>query len=112
MPITPKERLEVKSDLSVEPVSSYQSLNKRETDRHRLIMCHCHFLYDCIYYPSININRLLKQRRRSFKRRKSSSVSLTSNMSIDDNFCPYTRKVYSHNTNDENEENLKKKFEI
>ncbi|CAF1070974.1 unnamed protein product [Adineta steineri] len=92
--------------------SRYQSLNKRETDRHRLIMCHCHFLYDCIYYPSININRLLKQRRRSFKRRKSSSVSLTSNMSIDDNFCPYTRKVYSHNANDENEENLKKKFEI
>ena len=28
----------------------YKALNNRETDRHRLIMCHCHFLYDCILY--------------------------------------------------------------
>jgi hypothetical protein len=91
--------------------SRYQLLNKRETDRHRLIMCHCHFLYDCIYYPSLNINRLLKQRRRSFKRRKSSLISLTSNMSIDENFCPYTRKILSNN-NDENQIIIKKKFEI
>ncbi|CAF3390712.1 unnamed protein product [Rotaria sp. Silwood1] len=89
----------------------YQSLNTRETDRHRLIMCHCHFLYDCIYYPCLNINQLLKQRRRSYKRRKSSSISLFSNMNVDDNFCPYTRKILS-NINDENEGKVIKKFEI
>ncbi len=90
----------------------YQQLDNRETDRHRLIMCHCHFLYDCIYYPPTrNINRLIKQRKRSFKRRKSSSLSLYSNnINIDDNFCPYTRKIQS-NTN-ENEGMNKKKFEI
>ncbi len=86
-------------------------MNKRDTDRHRLIMCHCHFLYDSIYYPSINTTRLLKQRRRSFKRRKSSSISLSSNMSIDENFCPYTRKVFSNN-NDTNEGKTKKRYEI
>jgi len=75
-------------------------------------MCHCHFLYDCIYYPPIrNINRLIKQRKRSFKRRKSSSQSLYSNnINIDDNFCPYTRKMLSNS--DENEMINKKKFEI
>ncbi len=89
----------------------YQSLSKRETDRHRLIMCHCHFLYDSLYYPSMNINRLLKQHRRSFKRRKSSMISFASNMSVDENFCPYTRKILSNN-NDENQSFMKKKFEI
>lgn len=74
-------------------------------------MCHCHFLYDCIYYPSLNINRLLKQRQRSFKRRKSSIMSLSSNMSVEENFCPYTRKILS-NDNDENQVSMKKKFEI
>ncbi|CAF0947926.1 unnamed protein product [Adineta ricciae] len=87
----------------------YQSLNKRESDRHRLIMCHCHFLYDSIYYPSLNLNRLLKQRRRSFKHRKSSAISLTSNVSVDENFCPYTRITIS---NDDNEGKSKKKLEI
>ncbi|UJR10556.1 hypothetical protein I4U23_014756 [Adineta vaga] len=87
----------------------YQALNKRESDRHRLIMCHCHFLYDSIYYPSLNLNRLLKQRRRSFKHRKSSSLSLTSNVSVDENFCPYTRIMVS---NDDNEGKSKKKLEI
>ncbi|CAF1029352.1 unnamed protein product [Rotaria magnacalcarata] len=91
--------------------SRYQSLNARETDRHRLIMCHCHFLYDCIYYPSLTINQLLKQRRRSFKRRKSSSISLFSNMNVDDNFCPYTRKILSNN-NDDNETRITQRFEI
>ncbi|CAF0785219.1 unnamed protein product [Rotaria sordida] len=92
--------------------SRYQALNNRETDRHRLIMCHCHFLYDCIYYsPTRNLNRLLKQRKRSFKRRKSSLQSLYSHhINIDENFCPYTRKFSSH-TN-ENEGINKKKFEI
>ncbi len=91
----------------------YQSLNNRETDRHRLIMCHCHFLYDCIYYPSIrNLNRVMKQRKRSLKRGKSSTQSLynNNNINIDDNFCPYTRKM-GLNT-DENEIINKKKFEI
>ncbi|CAF2393123.1 unnamed protein product [Rotaria sp. Silwood2] len=90
----------------------YQALNNRETDRHRLIMCHCHFLYDCIYYsPTRNLNRLLKQRKRSFRRRKSSLQSLYShNINIDENFCPYTRR-FSSNTN-ENEGINKKKFEI
>lgn len=74
-------------------------------------MCHCHFLYDSLYYPSLNVSRLLKQRRRSFKRRKSSSISLFSNMNVDDNFCPYTRKVLSNN-NDENEEQIRKTIEI
>ncbi|CAF3534665.1 unnamed protein product, partial [Rotaria socialis] len=91
--------------------SRYQSLNARETDRHRLIMCHCHFLYDCIYYPSLTINQILKQRRRSFKRRKSSSISLFSNMNVDDNFCPYTRKILSNN-NDDNETRITQRFEI
>ncbi|CAF4603583.1 unnamed protein product [Rotaria sp. Silwood1] len=92
--------------------SRYQALNNRETDRHRLIMCHCHFLYDCIYYPPTrNLNRLLKQRKRSFKRRKSSLQSLYShNINIDENFCPYTRR-FSLNTY-ENEGINKKKFEI
>jgi hypothetical protein len=92
--------------------SRYQSLNNRETDRHRLIMCHCHFLYDSIYYPSIrNSNRFIKQRKRSFKRRKSSSQSLYSNnINIDENFCPYTRKITSNT--DENEMINKKQFEI
>jgi hypothetical protein len=58
----------------------------------------------------MNMTRLLKQRRRSFKRRKSSSMSLSSNATVDENFCPYTRKILSNN-NDENEE-TKKKFEI
>jgi hypothetical protein len=90
----------------------YQLLNNRETDRHRLIMCHCHFLYDCIYYPPTrNINRLMKQRKRSFKRRKSASQSLYGfNINIDENFCPYTRKILS-NIN-ESEGMNKKKFEI
>lgn len=74
-------------------------------------MCHCHFLYDSIYYPSLNINRLLKQRRRSYKRRKSSTISLSSSMNIDENFCPYTRKVLSNN-DDKNEGQTKTKFEI
>ncbi len=74
-------------------------------------MCHCHFLYDCIYYPSMNVNRLLKQHRRSFKRRKSSMMSFASNMSVDENFCPYTRKILANN-NDENQVLVKKKFEI
>ncbi|CAF5175205.1 unnamed protein product, partial [Rotaria magnacalcarata] len=74
-------------------------------------MCHCHFLYDCIYYPSLTINQLLKQRRRSFKRRKSSSISLFSNMNVDDNFCPYTRKILSNN-NDDNETRITQRFEI
>ncbi|CAF0768934.1 unnamed protein product [Rotaria sordida] len=91
--------------------SRYQSLNTRENDRHRLIMCHCHFLYDCIYYPLLNINQLLKQRRRSYKRRKSSSISLFSNMYVDDSFCPYTRKILFNNNN-ENEGKIMKKFEI
>ncbi|CAF3809984.1 unnamed protein product [Adineta steineri] len=92
--------------------SRYKALDNRETDRHRLIMCHCHFLYDCIYYPPTrNINRLIKQRKRSFKRRKSSSLSLYShNISIDDNFCPYTRKIPA--ITNENEVIAKKKFEI
>ncbi len=87
-------------------------MNNRETDRHRLIMCHCHFLYDCIYYPPIRtMNRLIKQHKRSFKRGKSSSQSLYSNtLNIDDNFCPYTRKMPSNT--DENEMINKKKFEI
>ncbi len=75
-------------------------------------MCHCHFLYDCIYYPPIRtMNRLIKQHKRSFKRGKSSSQSLYSNtLNIDDNFCPYTRKMPSNT--DENEMINKKKFEI
>ena len=91
----------------------YQALNKRETDRHRLIMCHCHFLYDCIYYPPIrNLTRLIKQRKRSFKRQKSCSQSLYGvNMNIDENFCPYTRKVLVAQA-EEKEGNKKKKFEI
>ena len=91
----------------------YKALNNRETDRHRLIMCHCHFLYDCIYYPpGRNINRLIKQRKRSLRRQKSSSLSLlNNNFAIDDNFCPYTRKVQSRTTN-ESECNSKRKFEI
>ena len=89
----------------------YQSLNQRETDRHRLIMCHCHFLYDSIYYPSINLPQLIKQYRRSFKRRKSSIISLPSHMSIDENFCPYTRKVLMTNNTDEGQTS-KKKLEI
>lgn len=91
--------------------SRYQALIKRETDRHRLIMCHCHFLYDCIYYPSMNISRLVKQHRRSFKRRKSSMISFASNMNVDENFCPYTRKILA-NYADEQEGLMKKKFEI
>ena len=56
------------------------------------------------------MSRLLKQRRRSFKRRKSSSISLSSGVNVDENFCPYTRKILSNN-NDENEV-IKKKIEI
>ena len=85
-------------------------LNSRATDRHRLIMCHCHFLYDWIYYPPVrNFSRLIKQRKRSFKRQKSSSQSLYGvNMNIEENFCPYTRKIPSTNS----DEKKKKKFEI
>lgn len=90
----------------------YRLLNKRETDRHRLIMCHCHFLYDCIYYSSGHLNRSFKQRKRSFKRRKSSSISSTHQISVDDNFCPYTRKVGTNNQDDNNETNLQRKFDI
>jgi hypothetical protein len=77
-------------------------------------MCHCHFLYDCIYYPSLNINQLLKQHKRSFKRRKSSLIPLASNMTIDENFCPYTRKMLSNNNenDDDDDEKLKRRFEI
>jgi len=64
----------------------YRALNKRETDRHRLIMFHCHFLYDSIYYPT----RWIRRHHRSWKRRKSSSIS--SNSNLDEHFCPYTRK--------------------
>lgn len=75
-------------------------------------MCHCHFLYDSIYYSAIrniNINRLIKQHKRSFKRRKSASHSLYShNLNIDENFCPYTRRFVVY----ENEGNNKKKLEI
>ncbi len=87
-------------------------MNNRETDRHRLIMCHCHFLYDCIYYPPIrSINRLIRQHKRSLKRGKSTSQSLYgSTINIDDNFCPYTRKNTSNI--DENQMIKKKKFEI
>lgn len=76
-------------------------------------MCHCHFLYDCIYYPpERNIHRLLKQRKQSLRRRKSSSLSLFHNSAaIDDNFCPYTRRIQSQATNDE-AGNEKRKFEI
>ena len=69
-----------------------------------------------IYYPSIrNINRLIKQRKRSFKRKKSSAQSLyynnnNNNLNIDDNFCPYTRKMLP--IINENEGLNKKKFEI
>jgi len=75
-------------------------------------MCHCHFLYDCIYYPQIrNLNRVIKQRKRSLKRGKSSTQSLYSNnINIDDNFCPYTRKMVLNT--DENEIIDNKKFEI
>lgn len=85
-------------------------LNSRATDRHRLIMCHCHFLYDWIYYPPVrNFSRLIKQRKRSFKRQKTSSQSLYGvNMNIEENFCPYTRKISSTNS----DEKKKKKFEI
>ncbi|CAF1123406.1 unnamed protein product [Adineta ricciae] len=91
----------------------YKALNNRETDRHRLIMCHCHFLYDCIYYPPArNLNRLIKERKRSFRRRKSSTLSLfNNNFHVDDNFCPYTRKIQSNSIND-NENVGKRKFEI
>lgn len=89
----------------------YRSLNKRETDRHRLIMCHCHFLYDCIYYRSIHVNRSFKQRKRSFKRRKSSSISSYNYLSIDDNFCPYTRQI-TFNAHDENDLASRKKLDI
>lgn len=74
-------------------------------------MCHCHFLYDSIYYPSLTIDQLLKQRRRSYKRRKSSSISLFSNMNVDDNFCPYTRKILSKN-DEETEVKTSQRFEI
>lgn len=92
--------------------SRYQSLNNRERDRHRLIMCHCHFLYDSIYYPPIrNLNRLIKQRKRSFRRQKSASQSLFGvNMNVEENFCPYTRKIPTQT--DDKETNKKKKFEI
>ncbi|CAF4568808.1 unnamed protein product [Rotaria socialis] len=89
----------------------YQSLNNRETDRHRLIMCHCHFLYDCIYHsPTKNMHQLLKQRKRSFKRRKSSQSLYSHNINFDENFCPYTRKFIPHSN--ENEGISKKKIDI
>ena len=73
-------------------------------------MCHCHFLYDCIYYPPVrNLSRLVKQRKRSFKRQKSSSQSLYGvNMNVEENFCPYTRKIPVTPS----DEKKKKKFEI
>ncbi|CAM4768497.1 unnamed protein product [Rotaria magnacalcarata] len=89
----------------------YQSLNNRETDRHRLIMCHCHFLYDCIYRsPTKNMHHLIKQRKRSFKRRKSSQSLYSHNINFDENFCPYTRKSIPHSN--ENEGISKKKIDI
>ena len=60
----------------------------------------------------MNINQLLKQQKRSFKRRKSSLLSLSSNMTVDENFCPYTRKILSNDDDDNEEEKMKKKFEI
>lgn len=75
-------------------------------------MCHCHFLYDCIYYPPTkNLNRIIKQRKRSFKRRKSSQSLYSHTLNIDDNFCPYTRKTAS-NTNENEVLISKKKIEI
>ena len=38
-------------------------------------------------------------------------MSFASNMSVDENFCPYTRKILANN-NDENQGLVKKKFEI
>ncbi len=60
----------------------------------------------------MNINQLLKQQKRSFKRRKSSLLSLSSNMTVDENFCPYTRKILSNNDDDDDGEEKKNKFEI
>ena len=38
-------------------------------------------------------------------------ISFASNMNVDENFCPYTRKILANNS-DENEGLTKKKFEI
>ena len=87
----------------------YQALNKRDTDRHRLIMCHCHFLYDSIYYPSMNIPQLVKQRRQSFRKRQPSINS------IEENFCPYMMRKCSTTAIQQqqiNDENPKKKLDI
>ena len=75
-------------------------------------MCHCHFLYDCIYYSSTRkLNRLIKQYRHSFRRRKSSFQSLYNHhVTIDENFCPYTRIISSNI--DDNQRMNKKKIDI
>jgi len=90
----------------------YQALNNRDTDRHRLIMCHCHFLYDSIYYSTKkNFNRVLKQHKRAFKRQKSLTNSLCStNGNVDENFCPYSRRISTNN--DESEGICRKTLEI
>ena len=86
----------------------YQALNSRESDRHRLIMCHCHFLYNCIHYPPTrHIARLLRERKRSFRRRKSSVQSLYGQQqtNADEHFCPYTRQSQG-NSDDTNKKRL------
>lgn len=83
----------------------YKALEKRETDRQRLIMCHCHFLYDCFSNASMNSTiRSLDERRRSSKRRKSSSIS---SLNLDEQYCPYTKKL-----NEESSSKKGKDFQI
>lgn len=75
-------------------------------------MCHFHFLYDCVSHPTRKTrHRLMKLRKRSIQRGRSSSQSLYNHqMNIDDQFCPYTRDIPSNI--EENQVMKKKKLQI
>ncbi|CAF1643971.1 unnamed protein product, partial [Didymodactylos carnosus] len=76
----------------------YQLLSSHNNDRHRLIMCHCHFLYDTIYHQLFKTEQ--QHRKRSLKQNESGKrIKSTSIISVkdDDYYCSYMRRFYVEN---------------